>query len=121
MNTDTKWEPVEYRDLNVGDSVRLVHDNGDIVHGHVVNHKDTISLSIFEGIIVAARVTERGYSFERAVPERTATDEGELYVPFAEVEELRKRIQTARSSVVGKRWPTEHDIKRLVAILDGEA
>lgn len=76
MSADIKWEAVEYGDLKPGDGVRLTQYD-DVIHGHVTTDLciGTAATSVSIGIW-----RNRGYSVERAVPERTLPTEAGYYL-----------------------------------------
>lgn len=77
-DNNSKWEPVSIGDLKYGDKVRALHADGDVIHGTVSDlgyafHTNAAYLGIRE-------LLGKGWSFERAVPERTLPSEPGLYV-----------------------------------------
>ena len=80
--TETKWEAVEHGDIKPGDKVRLLHANGDVIHGvwYGERGKAPSGISTVGGICMGRHWSlEHGYRFERAVPERTLPTEPGLY------------------------------------------
>lgn len=76
-DNNSKWEPVETTDLKAGDKVRLKHGNGDVIHAEV--YTDGLYVDAVFGGHWIERLAEEGYSFERAVPERTLPSEKGWY------------------------------------------
>lgn len=79
MNNN-KWKAVDWSALKPGDTIRVLHENGDVIHG-TFHEEDTLSYlkSSFGRFFVASNLAGNGFRFERAVPERTVPTEPGLY------------------------------------------
>ena len=77
MNNDnTKWEPVDPLALETGDKVRLTCD-GECFRGEITGPN---KIKLFQTVhAFVSDLVGSGYSFERAVPERTLPTEPDIY------------------------------------------
>lgn len=79
MNTDTKWEAAEPAGIARGDKVKLAHTNGSVIYGVAVyGGGDRVAVN-FDGGNERHFFGREGWTFERAVPERTLPTEPGIY------------------------------------------
>lgn len=132
VNTDTKWERVDFLALTPGDKVRVKHDSGDTFHGTIkpgIHSDRTIVLDnlLLPGLSMDA-VQGRGYSVERAVPERTLPTEPGVYRCLSVPLDKFGSIYTLNT---GSRWSDDRardiseqsvpdDLVRLVPVTEAE-
>lgn len=79
MNDNTKWEAVEVDAIKAGDTIRATHTSGSVVAGEALTF-DAGAKLLMHGDSHARHYSEHnGWTFERAVPERTLPSEPGLY------------------------------------------
>lgn len=75
-DNNSKWEPVGHSDLKHGDRARITNAKGDVIYGCMEGERFICDF----GDVGAWALSETGYSFERAVPERTLPSEPGVYL-----------------------------------------
>jgi len=104
-DNNTKWEPVKYGDLKHGDRARITNAKGDVIYGRMESERFTCDF----GDVGAWALDKSGYSFERAVPERTLPTTPGLYVSQTMIERGmlgNARVQKLREDGT---WADEQD------------
>lgn len=86
MSADTKWEAVEPTDIKQGDTIRAVHTNGSVVIGEQrLPSAAGVLLTVPDDSHTRGFYVGRGWTFERAVPERTLPTGWGVFASRAEV------------------------------------
>lgn len=81
-DNNTKWERVEAADIKRGDEIRATHPNGSALIGeatHSTGTTQSVLLALPDGSNSRNVFYVNGWSFERAVPERTLPTEDGVY------------------------------------------